>query len=76
MKPPTFPRTCGCGGVIADRREWMKLPAARGGLHAMGMEWRNHTCGSTLVVEHLVPAIPMSMWNPDGPTGPQHTEAA
>lgn len=46
-----FPKRCTvCENVYLTEQAWNALPAAKGGLFAMGMEWRNHSCGGTLVV--------------------------
>lgn len=47
-----FPKRCtACTNVYITEQGWNELPAARGGLYAMGLEWRNHECGGTLCVE-------------------------
>lgn len=43
-------KKCTCCGEWISESQWACLPAAPGGLHAMGMEWRNHSCGSTLSI--------------------------
>lgn len=44
-------KTCTCCKRHISPEEWKRLPPARGGLRALGMEWRNHGCGSTLAIE-------------------------
>jgi hypothetical protein len=44
-------KTCKCCGTEHNRASWETLPAAPGGLRALGFEWRNCECGSTLAIQ-------------------------
>lgn len=48
-----FPKKCTLCLASVTESQWEELPAACGGLFAMGLEWRNHTCNGTLCVTSI-----------------------